>query len=153
MAMPLVVQGEIAGCLFAWMQESSRRFTDLELDFARRLAASVALALENSRLLAMEHEARARAEAAEASLGQELEYTRVLIRASDELTTTTDSDELLNRLASVVLESDRHQPSVRQPHQPSNTRADTQGRDGRTGGAKQEADPVRRPERDRPAGH
>ena len=105
MAMPLVVQGEIAGCLFAWMQESSRRFTDVELDFARRLAASVALALENSRLLAMEREARVRAEDAEARLGQELEYTRVLIMASDELTTTTDSDELLSRLATLVLEA------------------------------------------------
>lgn len=105
MALPLIIRSEVVGALFVWMRNDPRSFTAGELDFARRMAASVALALENQRLLTAEQEARSRAEDAERRLSQELERTAILLRASDELTTTTDCDKLLERLADVVLEA------------------------------------------------
>ncbi|MHB9004362.1 MAG: SpoIIE family protein phosphatase [Coriobacteriia bacterium] len=105
MALPLIIKGEVIGALFAWMRTEPRSFSTGELDFARRMAASVALALENQRLFTSEQEARSRAETAEDRLSQELERTAILLRASDELTSTTDPDKLLERLADVVLEA------------------------------------------------
>jgi len=105
LAMPLVIRGEVIGCLFAWMKDSPRTFNKHEVEFAARMAASVALALENARLLESEQDARRRAELAEERLRQELARTTVLLHASDELTSTTDVDELLRRLARVVLEA------------------------------------------------
>lgn len=105
LAMPLIIRDEVAGCLFAWMRDVPRTFSPTEIDFAMRMAASVALALENARLLESEQLARQRAEQAERLLGEELERTTVLLKASDELTSTTDLDELLERLARVVLEA------------------------------------------------
>jgi len=105
LAVPLVVRQEVIGCLFAWMRDTPRRFSSEEIDFGRRVAASVALALENARLFAAEQSARERAESAERELELELERTRVLLRASDELLTAADPDELLRRLASIVLDA------------------------------------------------
>jgi len=102
MAIPLIVREEVVGSLFAWMKHEPRDFTDAEVDFGRRMAASVALALENSRLYTAEQEARQRAESAERRLGQEVERIEVLLRASDELTSTTNSNELLLRVADIV---------------------------------------------------
>lgn len=102
---PLIGRGEVVGCLFAWMREEPREVTPAELDFARRMAASLALALENARLFEAEQHARRRAEDAEARLGLELERTRVLLKASDQLTSTTYPDELLERLGRIVLEA------------------------------------------------
>jgi len=104
-AVPLNIRGAVVGCLFAWMRTSPRAFTPDELQFAERVADSVSLALENARLFTAEHDARNRAETAEKDLKRELDRTRVLLRASDELLTTTDTDELLRRLASVVREA------------------------------------------------
>jgi serine phosphatase RsbU (regulator of sigma subunit) len=105
LAMPLFVGDEVVGCLFAWMREAPRTFTDAEVDFARRVAASAALALENARLFEAERAARSRAETAEAGLARELETTQILLRASEELTSAPDVDELLERLASIVLDA------------------------------------------------
>jgi len=105
LAMPLVIRGEVIGCLFAWMKGAPRSFSKHEVEFASRMAASVALAVENARLLESAHDARRRAENAEERLRQELARTTVLLHASDELTSTTDVDELLKRLAGVVLEA------------------------------------------------
>ena len=104
-AVPLIIRDEVVGCLFAWMRDAPRAFTSEEVDFARRVAASVALALENARLFAAEQEARGCAEAAEQDLERELARTRLLLRASDELLTTVDPDELLERLARIVLDA------------------------------------------------
>lgn len=104
LAVPLIVRQEVIGCLFAWMRTEPRVFTREEVDFARRVATSVGLALENVRLFEAEQEARERAEQAERRLTQELETTRVLLRAADELTSATTPDEILKRLASIVLD-------------------------------------------------
>ena len=104
LAVPLIVRQEVIGCLFAWMRTEPRAFTSAEVDFARRVATSVGLALENARLFEAEREARERAEETERLLVQELETTRVLLRASDELTAATTPDEVLRRLASIVLD-------------------------------------------------
>lgn len=105
LAMPLVIRDEVAGCLFAWMKTEPRTFSPSEVDFARRMAASVALALENARLLNAEQSARQRAEDAERLLKIELERTQVLLKASDQLASTIELDELLERLAKIVLEA------------------------------------------------
>lgn len=105
LAMPLVIRGEVIGCLFAWMKGTPRVFTKHEVAFAGRMAASVALALENARLFESVQEARRRAEAAEEQARKELARTTVLLHASDQLTSTTDVDELLQRLAAVVIEA------------------------------------------------
>ena len=98
-----------------------RVFSPGELDFARRMAASLALALENSRLYEAEQTARKRAEDAEHRLAQELERTRILLKASDDLSSGIEPNELLERLARNVLTAtgiervfinlDRHRPA------------------------------------------
>ena len=103
--MPLIVRDEVIGCLFAWMRDVPRKFSLGEIDFARRLATSLALALENARLLEAERDERRRATAAEQQLAVELKRIQILLKASDELTSTTDTDELLRRLASIVMEA------------------------------------------------
>jgi len=105
LAVPLFVRDEVVGCLFAWMRAEPREFTPAEVDFGRRMATSVALAVENARLLEVAEQARERAENAEKRLEAELKTTRVLLRASDEFTATVDPDELLERLANVVIDA------------------------------------------------
>lgn len=105
LALPLIVRDAVIGCLLVWMRDEPRKFSAGEVDFARRLATSLALALENARLLAAERDARRRAEAAEYRLGVELESTRILLKASDDLTSSTDTDELCQRLARIVVEA------------------------------------------------
>lgn len=105
LAVPLIIGQQVTGCLFAWMRSGPRAFTEAEVDFGRRVATSVALAIENTRLFAAEQEARKRAEAAEQNLARELALTRVLLRASDELLSAADPDELLRCLANVVLDA------------------------------------------------
>lgn len=104
-ALPLFVHGEVTGCLLAWMCDAPRTFTDVEIGFARRMAASLALALENARLIEAERAIRTRAETAEAQLAEELGRSRVLLRAADELAAATSPDILLERLADIVREA------------------------------------------------
>ncbi len=105
LAVPLIIRNEVSGCLFAWMRETPRTFSPGEIDFAQRMATSVALALENARLLEAEQRERERAELAEAHLERELMSTRALLRASSELSSTIDIDELLTRLERVLMEA------------------------------------------------
>ena len=51
LAVPLFAQDAVIGCLLFYSQ-AVRVFTDSEIDFGRKLGATVSLALENSRLLA-----------------------------------------------------------------------------------------------------
>lgn len=103
LAVPLIIKGDVSGCLFAWMRETARVFSPGEIDFARRMATSVALALENARLHEAEQRERQRAELAERHLERELVNTRALLQASAELSSTTDTDELLARLERVLM--------------------------------------------------
>ena len=105
MAVPLIIRGEVIGSLFAWMKDDPREYTAEEVGFARRIAASVALAMENARLLEAEKTARHIAERTQRALRSELDVTRLLLRVSDELASTTDPDELLERLSRVVLDA------------------------------------------------
>jgi len=105
LAVPLLIRGEIAGCLFAWMKSAPRSFSAAERDFAQRMAASVALALENARLLESARISLERAERAEGLLKNELDRTKVLLHAADQLTTTTDTDRLLTRLGDIVIQA------------------------------------------------
>ncbi len=54
LAVPLWVRGTVAGCALFYTT-SVRRFSEAEMDFGRKLGASVALALENARLYEGEH--------------------------------------------------------------------------------------------------
>lgn len=63
LAVPLIVNEAVIGCLMFYFKNEPRSLPDVEVDFARRLAASVSLALENARLLADEREAVRTAEA------------------------------------------------------------------------------------------
>jgi PAS domain S-box-containing protein len=69
LAAPLIVGGKVMGCLLFYGREV-RRFTGAEIDFARKLGATVSLALEN---------ARQRGELEQAAA---LRYARSLIEAS-----------------------------------------------------------------------
>lgn len=105
MAVPLIIRGEVVGSLFAWMKDQPREYSAEEVGFAQRMAASVALAMENARLLEAEKTARHIAERTQRALRNELEVTRTLLRVSDELASATDPDELLERLSRVVLDA------------------------------------------------
>jgi PAS domain S-box-containing protein len=50
MAVPLLVQGRLLGCLILISSSSSRRYRSLDLDLAEDLAQRAALAIENARL-------------------------------------------------------------------------------------------------------
>ncbi len=105
LAVPLFSKEEVAGCLLAWMRDEPRTFTDAEVDFARRVAATVALALENARLFEAEQRARREAEETQQRLNEELRTTRILLSASRELTSAEDTDELLRRLAQILIDA------------------------------------------------
>jgi len=62
LAIPLIVRDEVIGALLAEMTAQPRVFTDAEIDFANRFAASVSLAVENARLREAERDARADAD-------------------------------------------------------------------------------------------
>lgn len=55
LAVPLIVRDEATGSLLFYYLERPVRFTDAQVDFANKLAASVSLALENARLYEQEH--------------------------------------------------------------------------------------------------
>ncbi len=105
LAVPLIVRGDVVGCLFSWMRDRPRAFTEGEIDFGRRVAASVALAVENARLLEAEQRARQVAETTELRLHDELERTQILLRSSHELSSAESMDELLGRLARIVMDA------------------------------------------------
>ena len=84
LAVPLFVQEQAIGCLL-FHGYRKHEFTQAEKDFARKLASTVALALENARLLEQE---RAGARVQEA-----------LSRVDESIHSTLDRDELLQRVA------------------------------------------------------
>ncbi len=55
MLMPIMRRGKIIAALRFVNSQVSKGFTDLQVDFAAKLAASLSLALENARLYGMEH--------------------------------------------------------------------------------------------------
>ena len=105
LAVPLFVREEVVGCLFAWMRDEPRVFDETEVAFARQVAATVAIALENARLYDAEKSARRLAEATQDLLNDELRRTRTLLHASRELTTAEGTDDLLERLGRILMDT------------------------------------------------
>lgn len=105
LAVPLIVREEVIGCLFAWMRDEPRVFTAGEVDFARRMASSLALALENARLYEAEQETRGELVSALTRLEDELGTTKVLLEAAERLTSSRDPDEVLRQLSKVILDA------------------------------------------------
>lgn len=81
---PLVIDGEATSALY-FNFGKPHRFTEAEIDFARRVGASLSLAMENARLLEIE---RANSRANEA-----------LARIDQSIHSTLDRDEILRRVA------------------------------------------------------
>ncbi len=96
LALPLVVQGETVGVLVFDYLSRPTDFDPAQMDFARRLAASISLALANRDL--WESEAQAREAAA-----SELATSTVLLRAASALATWTDLEKVLGGLSDIIL--------------------------------------------------
>lgn len=64
MAVPLIVRGEVLAILLTWYFGGAGRFTGGQLDFARKAAATLALALENARLYEAQHDIAERLQSA-----------------------------------------------------------------------------------------
>ncbi|MBE0476138.1 MAG: GAF domain-containing protein [Coriobacteriia bacterium] len=90
LAAPLVVRADVTGCILLLSTRGPRRFNAAEVDFIRRLAASVSLALENARLL--EDERRAARTA------------RALNKVNEILMAALTPDDVLARLVGEVSE-------------------------------------------------
>jgi len=56
LTIPLVVRDEVVGCLLLYSATQPRAFSDVELDFGKKLGAAVSLALETARLYQAEHQ-------------------------------------------------------------------------------------------------
>lgn len=72
MLMPIIIKGQVVGALRFVNQSAPVWFTETQVDFARKLAASVSLALENARLYAAEHHIAQTLQSALLSLPQAL---------------------------------------------------------------------------------
>jgi PAS domain S-box-containing protein len=83
MAAPLIVRDEVIGCLLFYAIENRRTFAGTEIDFTRKLAAEVSLALENAAL----HEASQ----------LELKRTRVLQAVATATTGSLSLSEIAQR--------------------------------------------------------
>ncbi len=90
--------GEATGYLSFQFERRKGSFGEQQVEFARRLAASLSLAIRNSELLASEREARKEAR-------RELKGTRLLMAATSALASAVGLSETLQRLAEEVSRS------------------------------------------------
>ena len=97
LAIPLTVGAGGFGCLFFTYYGTPHRFTELEVDFARKTGAVVSQALENVRHYRAEIESQKQAV-------RELETTRLLSAAGGSLAESLALAEVLDRLARIILE-------------------------------------------------
>ena len=100
LAVPLLAHDAVGGCLLFY-GKSPRVFGDSEIDFGRKLGATVSLAAESARLLRAQVEAQRRAE-------QELETTRLLLEAAESLAESLALSDILATLARIVLDVGGH---------------------------------------------
>lgn len=91
LAVPLVVNDHGIGCLLFFSLDAARSFSRSEIEFARRLASSASLALENARLLERTRRSTRLAE--------------TLNRVNDILRAALTPDDLLERLVNEVSET------------------------------------------------
>lgn len=95
---PLIVKGMVTGCMTLATAENVREFTESDVEFAQKLAASLSLALENARLYEASLSAQRLAEA-------ELGVTRLLLEAAETLSSSMDVDTVLEGITRVVIEA------------------------------------------------
>ena len=100
LAVPLVSQAVVIGCLLFYGNDV-RMFSDSEIDFARKLGATVSLACENARLVQAEVDARAETQ-------RELETTELLLEAAGSLGRSLAVADVLDSLARVILAAGGH---------------------------------------------
>lgn len=100
LALPLLAKDLVIGCLLVYGRQI-HQFDEAEIDFGRKLSATVSLAIENARLHEGQVEAQRRAE-------QELATTSLLLEAATTSTSWTDLEEMLQSLGDLLLRSTDH---------------------------------------------
>jgi PAS domain S-box-containing protein len=95
---PLLAQDETVGVIFLNYHSIPTAFTRVQLDFISKLATSLSLAIENSRLYEAEVAAQDKAKS-------ELEISNLLLKVADSLAATFDLDETLRQLAQLLMEA------------------------------------------------
>ncbi len=100
LAVPLIAHDAVTGSLLFYGREP-RVFGEAEIDFGRKLGASVSLAIENGRLYEAQVEAERRA-------GAELRNADLLLKSAKLLASGLDLQAVLDTLASVVLDALPH---------------------------------------------
>ncbi|UGS34774.1 GAF domain-containing protein [Capillimicrobium parvum] len=99
LAVPLRTRGRVLGTILLANAESSKRFTEEDLEIAEDLARRAALAIDNAALHKSEQEARRRAERAAERIGRLQALTAALSRA---LTPTVVAEVMLGQGAVAV---------------------------------------------------
>ena len=100
LAVPLVVKESVIGCLLVYGRQV-HRFDEAEVDFGRKLSATLSLAIENARLYEAQVEAQR-------LLQRELETTGVLLEAATAGTSWTDLDRMLESIGDLLLRCADH---------------------------------------------
>ena len=101
LAVPLIVDGEGFGCLFFTYYDSPHDYSDMEVDFARKVGAVVSQALQNARLFGSRQEARGETQ-------RELETTRLLLEAVGLPAELLSPDDVFDRLGRVIRQASGH---------------------------------------------
>lgn len=100
LAVPLTTHELVIGCLLFY-GETHRSFDEPEIDFGRKLGATVSLAIENGRLFDAEVEA-------ERHVRLELERANLLLEAATTAASWTDLGQMLESLADLLVRSTNH---------------------------------------------
>jgi len=100
LAVPLIVKESVIGRLLVYGRQV-HRFNEAEVDFGRKLSATLSLAIENARLYEAQAEAQRRTE-------RELETTSLLLEAATVATSWTDLDRMLESLGDLLLRGTDH---------------------------------------------
>jgi PAS domain S-box-containing protein len=121
LAVPLIADDAVTGCLLFYRMEARKDFSAPEMDFARQLAATLSLAMANRALLDRVGETRALLQSvfdatSDAIYVKDLEGRYLLFNRGVELVTGKSADEVMGRddtflfpaeEAAVVMEGDR----------------------------------------------
>ena len=100
LAVPLITHEVVIGCLLFYGR-TARSFDEAEIDFGRKLGATVSLAIENGRLFDAEVEA-------ERQVRLELQRTSLLLEAATMTASWTDLGQMLESLGDLLVRSTDH---------------------------------------------
>ncbi|APR87740.1 High-affnity carbon uptake protein Hat/HatR [Minicystis rosea] len=101
LCVPIQHRGDLTGVLYLENNQIAGAFTEGRVELLRILSSQAAISLQNAQLLAREQAARAAAEAAERRAALFAESSKVL-------TASLDGDEVLRRLAALVVRGLAH---------------------------------------------